>query len=287
MKVSNGKQDLKAACQTSAKQVSLIRLHDILEIVRACIWTGRVSGENPVSLCLVAPQESAKSQCLLYYYESETLRYFSDITAKPLSNLRADIERKRLRHLVLLDLIQIMNHQKSVAARTLQRLAGLMEEGQATVADAGGVEEWKGMPKIGVLMALTPEYFLDQRSKWHRSGFITRFLRVWFTYTDRTVDEVHHAIGKGLSLPSSHKEQLPEDAQLVTLEKDQSDAIEGLARSFADGNGGVYGFRYHRQQRALVKALALINGRHQVTDADVTKLVSWQHYFTGQRPVEI
>ncbi len=278
---------LKSALNATSKEVNLIKLQDVLHIVRAAIWTGRVSGENPVSICLVAPQESAKSQCLLHYYETDTLRYFSDITAKPLNAMKRDIETKRLRHLVLLDLIQIMNHQKSVSARTLQRLAGLMEEGQATVADAGGIEEWKGLPKIGVFMALTSDYYLDQRARWHKSGFISRFLRVWFTYTDQTVDKVHRAIARGMPLPDSHKEALPEDSQLVTLNTSQAEAIEGLARSYVGTSDSVYGFRYHRQQRALVKALALMNDRHEVQDSDITILSSWQHYFTGKRPVEL
>jgi len=287
MAVKTGKSKLKEALSIASKKCDLIRLQDIIQIVRAIIWTGRVSGENAVSLCLVAPQESAKSQCLLYFYETETLRYFSDITAKPLNALKRDIETKKLRHLVLLDLIQIMNHQKSVANRTLQRLAGLMEEGQAAVADAGGVEEWKGLPKIGVLMALTPSYYLDQRARWYKSGFITRFLRVWFTYTDTTIDQVHTAISRGMPLPQQHKEELPEDAQLVTLHPAQAEAIEGLARSHAGTEVGIYGFRYHRQQRALAKALALMDSRHEVADKDITVISSWQRYFTGSRPVEI
>jgi hypothetical protein len=283
------KRILKEALQRAEKKVSLIRLQDVLQMVRATIWTGRISEENPVSLCLVAPQESAKSQCLLHFYETETLRYFSDITAKPLNGLKREIETKRLRHLVLLDLVQIMNHQKSVAARTLQRLAGLMEEGQAAVADAGGVEDWKGMPKLGVLMALTPSYYLDQRARWYKSGFISRFLRCWFTYSDATVDQVHRAIREGMPLPSTHKEPLPEDGQLVHLSASQAESIEGLTRAHVGQveSEGIYGFRYHRQMRALAKALALMDKRQEVSDKDISVLASWQGYFTGKRPVEI
>jgi len=268
-------------------KVKLIRLHEVLEIVQATIWTGRLSGENPVSLCLVATQESAKSQCLLYFYDTPTLKYFSDITTKPLTSFRHQIETKQMRHLVLLDLVQVMNHGKGVAARTLQRLGGMMEEGQAATADAGGIEEWKGMPKIGVMMALTTDYFVDNRTRWYKSGFITRFLRVWFDYSDDTVQHIHRAIADGTMLPEPQREMLPEDCQLITLKDEQAMAIEALATSYAEKDSNIYGFRYHRQQRALAKALALLDGRHEVDDSDIRKLTSWQPFFTGLKPVTL
>lgn len=257
-----------------------IRLEPILSIIQTAIWTGRISKDNPVSLCLVASQESAKSQTLLYYKETKTLKYYSDVTTKPLGDCKHLIETKRLRHLVLLDFVRVLQHGKNVGNRTVSFLGGLMEEGQATIADAGGVQEWEGMPKVGVLMALTPEWFTANKRKWLASGFLTRFVRVCFDYKKQTQEAIHAAIQDGHTLPDPRCEDLPDDNQMVAISPPQAEALNALASQFATIEG-VYGFRYHRQMRSLCKALALIDKRHHVTDADVRRVVSWQKFFTG------
>lgn len=268
----------------NGSRINFIKLKPILDIIRAAIWTGRISGENPVSLCLIARQESAKSQALLYFRDTTTFKVFSDITAKPLAAFRHDIEARKLRHLVLLDLVRVLTHGKGVADRTVQTLAGMMEEGQAATADAGGVQEWTGMPKIGVLMAITPDYWKQRRGKWRQSGFLTRFVRVWFEYTDETQDLIHEAISDDLKTPEPIAEPVPDEGQSVTIEASQAEALSQMGSNFAQLEE-VYGFRYHRQMRALAKALALVDGRNTVSDKDITKLVSWQKFFTGTNAV--
>jgi len=271
------------------KHDDLINLATIIGILKAAIWTGRIEDENPVSVLLIAEQESAKSQCLLYFQGTPTLRYFTDLTSKPLSHLKSDIEARRIRHLVLLDIVQIMQHQRSVSSRTLSRLASLMEEGQAAVADAGGIEEWRGMPKIGLLAATTPQYYLDHRTHWHRSGFLTRFLPIWFSYQPPTVSRIHQAIRQGFRLPAPKPEPLPEADQSIKVQipNTQSTLIERLAIEHAKNDGCIYGFRYHRQMRALAKALSAINGRRTVTQSEVKTLTQWQPYFNGTKPITI
>lgn len=271
---------------TRLDSTRLIRMEPILRIVQAVIWSGRVSGETPISLCIIARQESAKSQAILYFSNTPTLKCFSDVTAKPLANYRRDIEAGRLRHIVLLDLVRVMTHGKGVAARTLQYLAGLMEEGQATTADAGGTEDWIGMPKVGVIMAVTPAYWHKSRAGWKATGFITRFLRLWFEYSSDTRDLVHSAISNGSKLPDPINEPLPKDSQIVTLNQDHADAIMQLAVAYASVED-TYGFRYHRQMRALAKALALLDGKTEVGDKHVRQLLAWQRFFTGQNPVTL
>ena len=269
-----------------SEKVSLIRLQPILEIVRACIWSGRISGENPVSLCLVAQQESAKTQSLLYYKGTETLRFFSDVTSKPLASYRRDIEAKRIRHFILLDLIRILAHSKNVGQRTLQSLAGLMEEGQAITADAGGIEDWAGMPKVGVLMALTPEYYKSNRGKWRASGFLTRFVRCWFEYSNGTRDEIHDAIQHGYELPAAVPQLLPDDNQVIDLPAKHAKTLMEMASAFADLES-VYGFRYHKQMRCLVKSLALIDHKPCVEEKHVLKVSHWQRFFTSTNAISL
>jgi len=266
--------------------VDFVRLEPVLTIIQAAIWTGRISKENPISICLVADQESAKTQSLLYFKNTSTLKYFSDVTSKPLGSFKGDIETKRLRHIVLLDLVRILTHGRGVGERTTQYLAGLMEEGQAITADAGGIQDWAGMPKVGVLMALTPDYYLSNRGKWRKTGFLTRFVRVWFDYSNDTQHVIHKAIQNGFALPDARTEALPPDGQIIEIKAPQAEAIASMASTFSEIEL-VYGFRYHKQMRALAKALALIEGVHEVTDSHVRKLLSWQRFFTATTPVTL
>ena len=106
---------------------NFVKLEPILEIIRAAIWTGRLADEKPVSIMLVAEQESAKTEALKYFRGTSTLKYVTDLTARGLNPNKQEIESNRVRHLVLLDLIRIVSHGRSISDRTLQSLASLMD----------------------------------------------------------------------------------------------------------------------------------------------------------------
>lgn len=263
----------------------LIRLEPVIEILKASIWTGRLADEKPVSAMLIAEQESAKTECLKYFNGTFTLKYVSDITSKGLSPYKHDIEKGAMRHLVILDLVRIVSHGRSVADRTLQALASLMEEGESETSDPGGQNTWQNFPRIGVLTAITPSYFMSKRGKWRQTGFLTRFIPVSFSYTRETVHRIHDAIANGHKVSPPRAEKLPELGCQVAMPPKFSIPITRRAEELGE-RMKTYGFRYHRVLRSLAKAQALIDKRGEVSQADIAKVLEWSEFFT-EKPIEI
>jgi hypothetical protein len=260
----------------------LIKLEPIIAIIRAAIWTGILSDEKPVSVMLIAEQESAKTEALKFFRGTSTLQYLSDLTSRGMNPYKDEIQRGKLRHIVLLDLVRILCHGKGVSERTIQTLASLMEEGESETADGGGRTTWDNFPKIGALMGITPSFFKSKRGKWRQTGFLTRFVPVCFKYKDTTVDEIHAKIASGMKLPIAHPESnLPPLPCQIFCEDKFSQQISIRAKTLGQRMDS-YGFRYHRILRALAKAQARIRGRGFVNDQDVSQVMRWSEFFTDK-----
>jgi hypothetical protein len=263
----------------------LVRLEPIIEILRAAIWTGNLSDEKPVSVMLIAEQESAKTEALKYFRGTSTIRYLSDLTSRGLSPFKNDIQNGTMRHIVLLDLVRILCHGKGVSERTIQTLASLMEEGESETSDGGGREKWSDFPRIGALMGITPAFFKSKRGRWRATGFLTRFLPVAFRYTDSTVKEIHQAIAMGGHTPEPHPEKIPVlPCQIFCAPQFALQLSRRAEKLGAQMNS--YGFRYHRILRALAKAAARIDGKGAVERRHVEKVLAWAEFFTDKE-VEI
>lgn len=241
--------------------------------------TGRLSDSRPVSIMLIAKQESAKTETLKHFFGTPTLEYISDLTSRGLIPYREKIQSGTLRHLVLLDLVRIIAHGRGVTERTLQTLAALMEEGETTTSDAGEKVSWIGFPRIGVLMGITTDFFHMKRAHWRKTGFLSRFLPVSFQYSDRTVLAIHNAISNGNPIPKPHVLKLPEKSVLVTISTEHSNELSQQAQLIGRSMK-TYGFRYQKAMRALAKASALIRNSPTVNEEDVQNVIRWSEFFT-------
>lgn len=271
--------------KSGQKDLTFLRLEPVIEILKAAIWTGRIAEERPVSILLIAEQESAKTELLKFFYGTPTLKYKSDLTSRGLQKDAKEIEAGKIRHLVLLDIIRIVHHGRGVSERTLQNLAALMEEGESETSDAGETFTWKGFPRIGVLMAITPKFFESRQGGWRKTGFLTRFLPVCYRYSPETVHAVHTAIRNGHHPPVPKPIETGESPAFnrgVRIPPKESLMIQREAESLGQ-KMKVYGFRYQHAMRALSKAHAIIKGRGTVDFADVEKIVEWSKFFTMEQ----
>lgn len=271
----------KKTRKNANKFVSFVRVEPIVEILRAAIYSGRVANEKPISVMLIAEQESAKTEMLKHFYGTSTLAYISDLTSKGLLKHKDAIEKGKIRHLVLLDLVRVISHGRTVQERTFQTLAALMEEGETESLDAGGSSAWEGFPKIGCLMALTPAFFKSKRGRWRETGFMTRFLPVSFAYTEKTAHQIHVSIGNGTGMPPANPLALSQFPVQVPIRDKYTKII--IQRSEELGSYmKTYGFRYQRALRSLAKAQALIAGHSEVESSDIGKVLEWSQFFTNK-----
>ena len=260
----------------------LLRLEPIIEILQAAVWTGMLADEKPVSVMLIAEQESAKTEALKYFRGTRTIRYVSDLTSRGLLPYRSDIKDNKLRHLCLLDLVRLLAHGRGVSERTIQTIASLMEEGESETSDAGGRESWGAdFPRIGCLMAITPRFFKAKKGKWRQTGFLTRFVPISFCYSEDTVHQIHHQIAMGQGLPAPHPEVIPPVAYQISLPREFASILSRTSEELGK-KMRTYGFRYHRILRALAKARARTEKRGVVNIDDVNKVLEWSRFFTDK-----
>lgn len=236
-------------------------------------------------MLLIAEQESAKTEILKFFHGTPTLKYKSDLTSKGIQKDAREIEEGKIRHLVLLDIIRIVHHGRGVSERTLQNLAALMEEGESETSDAGETFTWKNFPRIGVLMAITPQFFVSRQGGWRRTGFLTRFLPISYKYSKNTVHAVHNAIRNGHHPPKPQPLETgngPAFNRAVSIPEKESLLIQTRAEALGEAMQ-VYGFRYQRALRSLAKAQATIMGRNTVSFTDVQKVLEWSRFFSMEK----
>jgi hypothetical protein len=88
-----------------------------------------------------------------------------------------------------------------------------------------------------------------------------------------------------MKTPMPHAEAIPPHDVQIACKEEFSSAISLRAKTLGTSMRS-YGFRYHRILRALAKANARINGRGQVTQADLDKVLGWSEFFTD-REIEL
>lgn len=261
----------------------LIAVEPLIGLLETVIWTGFLADDDPVSVVLIAPQESAKTELLKLFRGTVSLEYFSDATSNGLFEFRKEIESEKLRHIMLLDLVRIMAHPRVTSERTIQTIASLIEDGQMTIADGGGVS-WRNenvkLPRIGAMMAVTPEIFYRKRKMFRDTGFMSRFLPVRFSYLPDTAKKVHHAIRNGQTKPVPVPLTVPEKRLKAVIPDALAKLIEQDAFSLGQEER-TWGFRWHRSLRALVKARAVSKQRFKVEESDYIALCEWSRFFRG------
>jgi hypothetical protein len=260
-------------------KISLIRLEPILKILEATIWTGKVSGEQPVSLMLIASQESAKTSAMKHFRGTSTLQYLADVTGNGVLAYKSKIEARELRHFMLNDLTRILAHSKGVGDRTLQTFATLMEEGESESSDPSGRTKWEGWPTVGVIMGITPQFYNARQRRWTATGFATRFLPIRFSYRESTQDLIHDRIRTEKSAPQAHPINFKEKGQtVVKLPDSLGMALQERAKSLGVMHD-TYGFRFHRAMRRLAKGRALSQDRGVVNSTDIKAVLEWSRFF--------
>src|SRR5271170_7942872 len=205
----------RAAKSGTVNPKFFVKLEPIIQILRAAIWSGMIADERPISVMLIADQESAKTEALKFFHGTKTLAYLSDLTSTGLKPFKADIISGKLRHLALMDLVRLVSHGRGTSERTIQTLASLMEEGESSVSDGGGTADWGKFPKVGVIMGITTDYFKARAGHWRKTGFLSRFVPVSYKYTASTVTDIHDSIAKGHGFSAPRAEKLPEFPSVI------------------------------------------------------------------------
>jgi len=245
-------------------------LDAIQMIINRALWSGWLVDEKPVSLMLIAPAESGKTEMISKFQHNKGVAYLTDITA--FSIARDFIPKinmgEIINHLLIPDFLNPTSKQLSTYRQFIQFMNVLIEEGVIEIRSYAIQLKTKGI-NCGLITSLTKDIFLDRRKYWRKIGFMSRVLPVSYTYNVRAASSILKSITKG----NYHNEsevliQFPDKKQQIKDSPKLYEQFIPYSTRFGEAEQ-VWGFRYQKQFQALAKANALAEGRSTVSQKDI------------------
>ena len=249
---------------------------DYLErIVSLVLYSGYIKDERPLSILIIAPAESGKTDCVLQFSDNNGVAVVTDAT--PYGIIRDffdDIQKGRLKHLIIPDLT-IPLSDNMVRLKFISFLTALIEEGVLNISKYyRSALPMKDAVKArcGIITCLVPEVMKDRRRKWASIGFLSRALPFTYAYTKDAVQSILGYIQNGEHLFNKKiMIDFPEEAVDVKLDAKYAVELTPAVKVLAEATS-VYGFRYQRQYQTLLKCCALANNRNEVNSSDVEEI---------------
>ena len=196
----------------------LIGTEKLSEIIETIFLTSQVDKAIPISLFLIADSGTGKSKSILRYDAPWALR-MDDLTSSGLLSVLEKDTQNKTRFVIIGDLNAVLAHRTSVMKLTFGNLLTLMSDGTAQMADGAGRKEIKHLP-IGLIVAITKQMYLKNYNAWDDTGFLRRFVPIFYEY----------------SLALSGKIQVEISKQRVTREPLTQTKIEPVPEFLKDGS---------------------------------------------------
>lgn len=241
------------------------------ELVQCVAISHRVKGQSRISVLLLAAPESGKTTISTAASCKHVCR-IAVITGK--SIMREMKDHPETEFLLFNDLSAVRALSPSAVALLIVLLNQFTQDEQGLVAFAGKDAEFIGRP-VGVIACLPFETFVDHRSRWRELGFVSRMIPFTYSYDAELVAEIKDRIDA-----DTHKASTAPTRTLPRLNKRPvtvrcSPEYVRQVRRIADARAvelAQLGIRLLKNYHCLVRAHALLVGRHHVTSEDIAFL---------------
>ncbi len=252
------------------------------------IYSAYVEPYDPLSLLLIAPVGSGKTELLKAYSANKGLTLYNDFTAYGLLSLLGQIQVGMIRHVMVADLVRLTARGNPVWHQILLTLNALIEEGVQNI-DTFHIRFHSPTPvKAGVIAALTTGEWKARRRQWIRLGFLSRAVPVSYHLAPEDIQRGEEAIYKAEQAFKPVKLNFPEKPIAVQVPEKLREALKRLGRVIAAVNRDETRFRSQRHILAMAKASALRNSRTEVAEEDLSLLkalsVLWLSPYSGDEP---
>lgn len=155
----------------------------------------------------------------------------------------------------------------------------LTQDERGKIAFAGQASEEIDRP-IGMIACCPFHTFTDHRARWKEMGFISRMIPFAYQYSDELIAEIKDLIDTGYHRAKTPVRKMPRlSARPVRIA--MSPAFTRRVRHLADARAKQLqqlGIRLLQNYHALIRAHALIFGRHTVTKEDLDFLRAVDRY---------
>jgi len=262
------------------KEAAMINVEPIEKILKCVLASGKVKGEKPLSLILIASVECGKTTIIRKYgLKARNVFYTTDATAFGIirdTNQLKDFASGQLTHIVIPDLLSCLGRKADTVTTFIHFMNALIEEGVVNISTYATNIKGSVEVKAGLITAIPPKPFLDKRRQWERIGFLSRALPVSFDYQLSTQVQILSYIQSQKHLDEKIEElNLPTVSKEIHLPFTMAQKIEPYALGLAAQHSQhqkVYGFRYQRQLQTFVKAIAQLDGKEEVDNQCIQEL---------------
>jgi len=275
--------------------MGLLEIEPLKNIIKLTLQTGYLKNTKaPVNLLLIAKPESGKTAAMNLFKIKGTYTTNNITQAIIVSKILPMIETQNLKHLIIPDILNAIQKDRTTRLGFLNLIKSLIEEG-ITSLDTYNLRTNKVYEppiKCGLITAITSDnfngYYDPDRKQfrggakdiWKSMGLLSRFIPFSYQYEISKINRIFGFIEKEEEQKSTGKEKIKR--KMVNV-KGNAELFEKLrTASLQLGvEMGAYGFRLQRGLQCLAKANAVLNDRTQVAQEDieaVLRLANWMNY---------
>lgn len=253
---------------------------DKLEYIIKCILaSGYIKNERPLSLLIVSGAEAGKTTLIRKYcLKSDGIFYTTDATAYGIirdTNGLRDFEENKYRHIVIPDLISCLSRREDTVKTFITFLNSIIEEGIVNISTY--ITKIRPENKkivninVGLITAITKDEFNFYKRKWNRIGFLSRLIPLSYDYDVTTRLKIFNYIENEEHLKDSlEKLSFNKRPRVIKLSVELAKRLEPYSLSLSELQK-TYGFRLQRNFQTLLKAIAYLDDKDEVTEEHLKK----------------
>jgi len=196
------------------------------------------------------------------------VKYSVDMTGKQLLDFLHKVEHGEKKFLVIPDYISILGHSDRTKNMFRGYLRAMMDEGISDIDVYGMTTTFNGNPRAGMISAITPEYYEDNRHIWRSDGFLQRFLPFSYSHSPDTTTKVMDNIRDRVNTINMFRLGIKRKVNPMPVRSNDIDnQIRLIAYEIKDKDAPPY--RAYHQIISLCNASAVLRSSKVVEQEDV------------------
>jgi hypothetical protein len=259
----------------------LVGIQPLIDICALTLQSAYIKPYKPISLLIISKPESAKTSAILKFSKEKEIFFTNEVTAKLLlDNILPLAERKEIKHILIPDLLNCIEKQKSTRQQFLNTIKSLIEEGLSSVLTYHKkFVATKEAVKCGLITAITTTDFQKTRKYLESIGLLSRFIPFTYDYPTSKLKYIFDVIQekeiskeKGVTIPKINKTLKSIKGKYELFKQLEIVSIK-LGQEYS-----AYGIRAQENLQRLAKANALLNKREEIKQEDITKIIELSNW---------
>lgn len=259
----------------------MINFPALEEILKLALFSAYLEGERPLSILIIAPIESGKTEFLLRLNGTKSVKVLNDLTAYGAKNLLIDIYDGNYSHVIIPDLTKLTSRSRDAVDNVISILNSLIEEGIVEIQTAYMRKKFDVPVNCGLITAITTEAYLENWRRWKNIGFLSRCLPITYRYSDTTQEKIRDQIARLEHTFCPLSLRFPSEKKRIRMPWDIGRAIKEYSKKTIEPQikaKEMTGFRMQRHLQRLAMARALAQDREAVDWSDYHKIKEYSKY---------